>query len=220
MSTRFRAAGERCSSRFPAASFSEFGGILFYRGADKKLHSILKKNMKTGDLNLLKRFSLTFEKVFGFGCFICIIAPSLVSKANCSSRNNAQRRVGSQNWNQKWSQFWEPTSSSFAASFAPLAAPLLLQICCSSDSPFAPLHLQLLLVLLLCCSSAAPLAAPFAAPLAAPVLPLCTCCCSSVPLPCYTQNSVSGGFLYAAPPVPAPHAAPATPSWTSLHKYP
>ena len=126
MSTRFRAAGERCSSRFPAASFSEFGGILFYRGADKKLHSILKKNMKTGDLNLLKRFSLTFEKVFGFGCFICIIAPSLVSKANCFSRNNAQRRVGSQNWNQKWSQFWEPTSCYFAASFAPLAAPLLL----------------------------------------------------------------------------------------------
>ena len=37
MSTRFRAAGERCSSRFPAASFSEFGGILFYRGADKKI---------------------------------------------------------------------------------------------------------------------------------------------------------------------------------------
>ena len=220
MSTRFRAAGERCSSRFPAASFSEFGGILFYRGADKKLHSILKKNMKTGDLNLLKRFSLTFEKIFGFGCFICIIAPSLVSKANCFSRNNAQRRVGSQNWNQKWSQFWEPTSCYFAASFAPLAAPLLLPICCSSDSPSAPLHLQLLLVLLFCCSSAAPLAAPFAAPLAAPVLPLCTCCCSSVPLPCYTQNSVSGGFLYAAPPAPAPHAAPATPSWTSLHKYP
>ena len=102
--------------------------------------------MKTRDLNLLKRFSLTFEKVFGFGCFICTISTSLVSNANCFSRNNAQRRVGSQNWNQKWSQFWEPKSC-----------------CCSSScSSAAPLLLLLLLflLLLLCSLSAAPPAAP------------------------------------------------------------